>query len=152
MTKNKERLFNTHKDEVIINYMKANSNEKFPFAKLSKLFLKEHVILKAKQIAHRWWNKLDHRLSKVRISDKEKSYIKSWVESHQKARPIIQWNELQSEMKTKFGKFHSRNDLKNVWYSYKRYLSRGNNKNNIDNSKAKLSYILNDDDIYKYPS
>ncbi|CAG8580033.1 9191_t:CDS:1, partial [Funneliformis caledonium] len=99
--------------------------------------------------------------SKVRISDKEKSYIKSWVESHQKARPIIQWNKLQSEMETKFGKFHSRNDLKNVWYSYKRYLSRV--KNNIDNSKAKvhvgldnpkakLSYILNDDDFYKCPS
>ncbi|CAG8739228.1 6226_t:CDS:2, partial [Funneliformis caledonium] len=47
------------KDEVIKNYMKANPNEKFPFAKLSQQFSKEQVTLKAKQIAHRWWNKLD---------------------------------------------------------------------------------------------
>ena len=33
--------------------MKANKGGKFPFAELSKLFLKEQVTLKAKQIAHR---------------------------------------------------------------------------------------------------
>ncbi|CAI2172260.1 14956_t:CDS:2 [Funneliformis geosporum] len=126
--------------------MKTNPNEKIPFVQLSKIISNELVDLNPKQIAHHWRNNLDPRLSKEQISDKEKSYIYSWVITNQKTRSIIQWNELQTEMVTKFGKFRSRNDLKNIWYSRKRRLERSGTKvpnNDIDNHKAKISYILN---------
>ncbi|CAG8625064.1 10842_t:CDS:2 [Funneliformis caledonium] len=122
-----------------------NPNETIPFVRLSKLLSNEQVTLKAKQIAHHWRNNLDPRLCKEPISDEEKTYIYSWVIPHQKACSIIQWNELQNEIVTRFGKFRSRNDLKNIWYSRKRRLDRYNTKvpDNIENPKAKISYILN---------
>ncbi|CAI2164207.1 6489_t:CDS:2 [Funneliformis geosporum] len=120
--------------------METHPYEQFPFAKLSKQFSKEQITLKPKQISHRWRNILDPRLSKESLSDKEKYYITSWVETQQKTRTIIQWSELQTEMAKcgKCGKFRSRNELKNFWFSKKRSEIKRRN-----NYKAEISYILN---------
>ncbi|RIA88339.1 hypothetical protein C1645_775208 [Glomus cerebriforme] len=64
---------------------------------------------------------LDHRP----FSAEEKEYIYKWVEKYRKTNNgNIQWKFLQPEMKKKFGKLRSLNDLKNVWNVRKRRLER----------------------------
>ncbi|RIA82796.1 hypothetical protein C1645_743529 [Glomus cerebriforme] len=60
-----------------------------------------------------WWNVLDPQFNHEPFSREEKNYI------YKKAN-------LQAEMKTKFGKFRSRNCFKNIWYNKKRKLKAKN--------------------------
>jgi len=58
-------------------------------------------------------------------SQEEKNYIYERVREHLKTKGgDIPWTTLQSEMKTRFDKFRSRNDLKNIWNANKRHHER----------------------------
>jgi hypothetical protein len=64
----------------------------------------------------------------------EKNYIYKWVEENQKINnnnDFISWKLLQPEMETKFGKFRSRNSLKNTWNARKRFEARHEARNRV---------------------
>ncbi|CAI2163205.1 12727_t:CDS:2 [Funneliformis geosporum] len=109
-----------------------------PFTKLSKII--PHC---SKKIADHWWNSLDPRICHDIFSQGEKEFIYAWVVEHLKTHEIIQWKELQPEMVTKFGKFRSRNDLKNIWKIKKRQNDRITQAGEASSNKADISYILN---------
>ncbi|CAG8645989.1 15057_t:CDS:2 [Funneliformis mosseae] len=117
-----------------INY----GSVEYPFAALSKM-----IPYSPKQIADHWWNALDPRISKVPFSKEEKDFIYAWVEKYSKPQDTIQWKDLQPIMEAKFGKFRSRNDLKNVWNAKKRRIKRINRVSSEVNS-------ISPDDEYEY--
>ncbi|PKB95715.1 hypothetical protein RhiirA5_436183, partial [Rhizophagus irregularis] len=70
-----------------------------------------------------YWNILDPQLDHSPFSQEEKKYICEWAnKSYQDGSPP--WKDLQPKVQTKFGKFRSRNSLKNVWNSNKRRTER----------------------------
>ncbi|GBB99976.1 hypothetical protein RclHR1_00370017 [Rhizophagus clarus] len=99
---------------------KLNRN---PFVELSKI-----IPHSPKQICQHWWNKLDPRLilvNKVPFTNEEKEYIYGWVGDYLSLnKENIPWKTLQSKIEEEFGRFRSRNDIKNIWYSRERRLAR----------------------------
>ena len=69
----------------------------------------------------------------------KKDYICEWVKKYLETNDgDISWKLLQSEMETKFGKFRSRNDLKNIWNVNKR-----RHEWIIPSVKYTINYLLN---------
>ncbi|CAG8646000.1 15058_t:CDS:2 [Funneliformis mosseae] len=119
-------------DQIIRDFMYKNKSVKYPLATLSK-----SIPFTSKQIANLWWNKLDPNLCHEPFSLEEKEFIYRWVPKHTQPRQKIQWKALQSEMQAKFGKFRSRNDLKNIRNSKQRQIKR---------AKVEVNSILPDDE------
>ncbi|CAG8718966.1 1206_t:CDS:2 [Funneliformis mosseae] len=111
--------FDPDNEKIIVDYMKYNGQVKNPFAELSKI-----IPFKPKQISHHWWNVLDPRIDQDPISDEEKDFIYRWVENAYAQNSMIQWKVLKTEIQNEFGKFRTRNHLKNIWYSKERRLVR----------------------------
>ncbi|GBB98183.1 hypothetical protein RclHR1_03160003 [Rhizophagus clarus] len=123
--------------ETIIEHMneweKHGKHSKTPFVDLSKK-LKIRFNFEPKAICDYWWNILDPRLDHSPFSQEEKNYIYECIGRYKEMNDgNIPWTNLQSEM-AKFGKFRSRNDLKNIWNVKKRQLEvKNSGLENIDN-------------------
>ena len=81
-------------------------------------------------------------------SQEEKNYIYEWVGEHLETKGgDIPWTTLQSKMETRFGKFRSRNGLKNIWNARKRLEARNKTKNRvkIEPSILEVGYEHKDD-------
>ncbi|CAG8465743.1 10976_t:CDS:2 [Funneliformis mosseae] len=115
--------FSPDHDQIIRKFMDNNKSVKHPFSILSK---KESIPFTSKQLANRWWSILDPRLCKDAFSQEEKDFIYKWVPEHTQPEQNIQWKALQPVMEAEFGKFRSRNDLKNIWNCKKRQNDRAN--------------------------
>ncbi|CAB4408164.1 unnamed protein product [Rhizophagus irregularis] len=112
--------------KIIVDYMEDWKKERKPsnpFKELAKR-LKNSCgrDCNSKAICDYYWNKLDPRLDHSPYSPEEKNYICEWASKCQDGdKP---WKDLQPKMEEKFGKFRSRNSLKNVWNSNKRRTDR----------------------------
>ncbi|CAG8692695.1 8565_t:CDS:2 [Funneliformis caledonium] len=136
--------FSREQDQIIKDFMVNNKCVKHPFSILSKM---ESIPFDTKQIASRWWSKLDPRLCKDAFSQEEKDFIYNWVPEHTQPEQNIQWKDLQAEMKAKLGNFRARNSLKNIWNSKQKQIKAKSKVNSIPLNDARESDEENFDEL-----
>ncbi|RIA84230.1 hypothetical protein C1645_423556 [Glomus cerebriforme] len=111
---------------------KQGKISKSPFANLAKKLKSNGYNFDSKAICDYWWNVLDPRLNHGPFSQEEKDYIYEKARKYQETNDKIPWKFLQDKFKMKFGKFRSRNDLKNIWNIKKRQLKYGDESGYVD--------------------
>ncbi|CAB4408125.1 unnamed protein product [Rhizophagus irregularis] len=75
----------------------------------------------SKALCHFYWNILDPNVDRSSFSPEEEHYICELVVEYQRTNNgPIPWKDIQPKVKAKFGKFRSRNSIKNVWYAGQR--------------------------------
>ncbi|CAB4485691.1 unnamed protein product [Rhizophagus irregularis] len=125
--------------KIILDYMeewkKRGKIPKNPFVELSKKLKNRY---NSKAICDYYWNILDPRLNHEPFSQEEKEYIYKWGEKYQETNDgNIQWRFLQPKMEAEFGKFRSRNSLKNIWNTRKKQVIKDRAQINISDEVDK---------------
>ncbi|CAI2163167.1 1665_t:CDS:10 [Funneliformis geosporum] len=114
---------NKKNDEIIQDCMRElerGENTRNPFARIAEVLPQ----YKARQICHRYRNKIDSRICQDPLNESEKQFVIRWIETNQTSSGsgTIHWKSLVLELKIQCGILRSRNKLKNFWYSRKKHL------------------------------
>ncbi|GBC05093.1 hypothetical protein RclHR1_06020008 [Rhizophagus clarus] len=110
-------LFDANSRAIILNFMRAHGYNSNDYVGISKLIPQYNP----KQIRQYWTNILDPRLNHSSLNKEEKLFIIRWIENRY-PMGSINWGELINEIEQRFGKFRSKNKIKNFWNSRKRSL------------------------------